>query len=61
MLSCVEHEYSFINFGPGISSNLIMLDILCTALIHNKYLINTFASKHLKKPIPQCQACFKDS
>ena len=22
---------------------------------------NTFAAKHLKKPIPQCQACFKDS
>ena len=21
---------------------------------------NTFAAKHLKKPIPQCQACFKD-
>ena len=23
--------------------------------------INTFAAKHLKKPIPQCQACFKDT
>ena len=23
--------------------------------------INIFAAKHLKKPIPQCQACFKDS
>ena len=22
---------------------------------------NTFAAKHLKKPTPQCQACFKDS
>ena len=22
---------------------------------------NTFAAKHFKKPIPQCQACFKDS
>ena len=24
-------------------------------------IINTFAAKHLKKPIPQYQACFKDS
>ena len=24
-------------------------------------LLNTFAAKYLKKPIPQCQACFKDS
>ena len=24
-------------------------------------LINTFAAKHLKKSIPQCQACFKGS
>ena len=24
-------------------------------------LFNTFAAKHLKKPIPQCQAYFKDS
>ena len=22
---------------------------------------NTFSAKHLKKPIPQCQACFMDS
>ena len=22
---------------------------------------NTFAAKHLKKPIPRCQACLKDS
>ena len=26
-----------------------------------KDLFNTFAAKHLKKPIPQCQACFNDS
>ena len=26
-----------------------------------KISLNTFAAKHLKKPIPQCQACFKDS
>ena len=25
------------------------------------FIVNTFAAKHLKKPIPQCQACFKDS
>ena len=24
-------------------------------------LLNTFAAKHLKNPIPQCQACLKDS
>ena len=31
----------------------------CTCMV--VYLISTFAAKHLKKPIPQCHACFKDS
>ena len=34
--------------------------ILHTNAMNNTCAFNTFAAKHLKKPIPQCQACFKD-
>ena len=38
-----------------------LLEIEGDRLIFDCKCINIFTAKHLKKPIPQCQACFKDS
>ena len=40
-------------FNNELSNNILLISTL--------FDVNTFAAKHLKKPIPHCQACFKDS
>ena len=71
-LSCEDMESnSIIGCDRQVSSPVcqtgvvhVLLHVQVTLDILSIYLpvhLNTFAAKHIKKPIPQCQACFKDS
>ena len=53
----VDHFHNlFMNWADNDALDLKSLCLKAIKLLA----LNTFAAKHLKKPIPQCQACFKD-
>ena len=56
----VSYKYCICTCIPQILYAIMMH--FCPCRLHCLFSwINTFTAKHLKKPIPQCQACFKDS
>ena len=63
LLKSVKHMTSArAHFRPqGHNLNKFGKGPLGDATFQRATCINTFAAKHLKKTIPQCQACFKDS
>ena len=44
-----------------LNINNVYLHNMVNQIYPSELQLNTFAAKHLKKPIPQCQACNKDS